>query len=132
VSVRDADKPGALAIARELAALGFQLIATRGTAAALAAGGLAVAAINKVVEGRPHVVDMIKNGDVVLIVNTVEEKRTAVRDSYVIRRAALQARITLYTTLAGARAACTGMQQAGELKAYEVQGMHGRLAAAVP
>jgi carbamoyl-phosphate synthase large subunit len=130
VSVRDADKPGALAISRELAALGFLLTATRGTAAALAAGGLAVTAINKVAEGRPHVVDMIKNGDVVLIVNTVEEKRTAVRDSYVIRRAALQARITLYTTLAGARAACTGMQQAGELKAYEVQGLHRRIAAA--
>ena len=131
VSVRDADKPAAVLIARELLALGFQLVATRGTAAALAADGLAVAPINKVAEGRPHVVDMIKNGDVVLIVNTVEEKRTAVRDSYVIRRAALQARITLYTTLAGARAACTGMQQSRELKAYEVQGMHGRIAASV-
>ena len=131
VSVRDADKPAAVVIARELAALGFQLVATRGTAAALAAGGLAVAPINKVAEGRPHVVDMIKNGDVVLIVNTVEEKRTAVRDSYVIRRAALQARITLYTTLAGARAACTGMQQSRELKAYAVQELHGRIAAGV-
>jgi carbamoyl-phosphate synthase large subunit len=131
VSVRDADKPAAVAIARGLVALGFQLVATRGTAAALAADGLAVLPINKVAEGRPHVVDMIKNGDVVLIVNTVEEKRTAVRDSYVIRRAALQARITLYTTLAGARAACTGMQQSRELNAYDVQGLHRRIAAAV-
>ncbi len=73
VSVRDADKPAAVAIARELAALGFQLVATRGTASALAADGLAVLPINKVAEGRPHVVDMIKNGDVALILNTVEE-----------------------------------------------------------
>ncbi len=130
VSVRDADKPAAVAIARDLVALGFQLVATRGTAAAFAADGLAVLPINKVAEGRPHVVDMIKNGDVVLIVNTVEEKRTAVRDSYVIRRAALQARITLYTTLAGARAACTGMRQSRELNAYDVQGLHRRIAAA--
>ena len=81
-------------------------------------------------EGRPHVVDLIKNGDIVLVVNTVEEKRAAVRDSYVIRRAALQARITVYTTLAGARAACTGMQQSRVLKAYDVQGLHRRLAQA--
>jgi len=131
VSVRDADKPAAVEIAHDLAALGFQLVATRGTAAALAAAGLAVTPINKVAEGRPHVVDMIKNGDVQLILNTVEEKRTAVRDSYVIRRAALQQRITLYTTLAGARAACTGMRQSRELKAYDVQGLHARILEAV-
>jgi carbamoyl-phosphate synthase large subunit len=129
ISVRDADKPAAVAIARDLVALGFQLVATRGTASALAADGLAVLPINKVAEGRPHVVDMIKNRDVALIVNTVEEKRTAVRDSYAIRRAALQARITLYTTLAGARAACTGMQQSRVLTAYDVQGLHSRIAA---
>jgi carbamoyl-phosphate synthase large subunit len=127
VSVRDADKPAAVAIARDLAALGFSLVATRGTAAALTAAGLTVMPINKVAEGRPHVVDMLKNGDIQLILNTVEEKRTAVRDSYAIRRAALQARITLYTTLAGARAACTGMQQSREMKAYEVQALHSRL-----
>jgi carbamoyl-phosphate synthase large subunit len=127
VSVRDGDKPAAVAIARDLAALGFQLAATRGTAAALAAAGLAVTSVNKVAEGRPHVVDMIKNGDIQLILNTVEEKRTAVRDSYAIRRAALQVRVTLYTTLAGARAACTGMQQSRELNAYDVQGLHSRI-----
>ncbi|HEV2008903.1 MAG TPA: hypothetical protein VGQ88_09310, partial [Burkholderiales bacterium] len=76
---------------------------------------------------RPHVVDMIKNGDIQLILNTVDEKRTAVRDSYAIRRAALQARVTLYTTLAGARAACTGMQQSRELNAYDVQSLHARI-----
>ncbi len=128
ISVRDADKAAAVAIARDLVALGFQVVATRGTAAALSAAGLPVMPINKVAEGRPHVVDLIKNGDIELILNTVEEKRTAVRDSYTIRRAALQARITLYTTLAGARAACTGMQQSRELKPYEVHSLHATIA----
>ncbi len=128
VSVRNADKLRTVEIARTLVELGFSLVATRGTAAALAAAGLAVAPINKVAEGRPHILDLIKNGEIALILNTVEEKRSAVRDSYAIRRAALQGRITLYTTLAGARAACTGMQQSRELKAYDVQGLHSRLA----
>jgi carbamoyl-phosphate synthase large subunit len=128
VSVRDADKKAVVPIARELVALGFQLVATRGTAAALTAAGMAVTPMNKVAEGRPHVLDMIKNGEIALIVNTVEEKRAAVRDSYAIRRAALQSRITAYTTLAGARAACTGMQQSRDLKAYDVQGLHARIA----
>jgi carbamoyl-phosphate synthase large subunit len=132
VSVRDADKGSVVPIARELAGLGFQLFATRGTAAALAAAGLAVMPMNKVAEGRPHVLDMIKNGEIVLIVNTVEEKRAAVRDSYAIRRAALQSRITVYTTLAGARAACTGMQQSRDLRAYDVQGLHARITQLVP
>ena len=127
ISVRNADKERTVEVARELAVLGFGLVATRGTAAALSAAGLEVMAINKVAEGRPHVLDMIKNGEIVLILNTVEEKRNAVRDSYVIRRAALQARITLYTTVAGARAACTGMQASREMKAYDLQGLHKRL-----
>ncbi|HEU0290044.1 MAG TPA: carbamoyl phosphate synthase large subunit, partial [Burkholderiales bacterium] len=127
VSVRDEDKPRAVEIGRKLASLGFSLVATRGTAAALAAAGLAVAAINKVQEGRPHVVDMIKNGEIALIVNTVEEKRVAVRDSYVIRRAALQGRVPLFTTLDGARAACTGMEHVEELRAYVIQDLHAKL-----
>jgi carbamoyl-phosphate synthase large subunit len=127
VSVRDEDKPRAVEIARKLASLGFTLVATRGTAAALTAAGLAVTAVNKVQEGRPHIVDMIKNGEIALIVNTVEEKRTAVRDSYAIRRAALQERVTLITTLDGARAACMGMEHVQELRAYVIQGLHARL-----
>jgi carbamoyl-phosphate synthase large subunit len=103
------------------------LIATRGTASALMAAGITVTAVNKVAEGRPHVLDMIKNGEISLIVNTVEDKRAAVRDSYAIRRAALQSRITVYTTLAGARAACTGMQQSRDLQAYDLQGLHTRI-----
>ncbi len=127
VSVRDEDKARTVEIARKLAELGFTLVATRGTAAALAAAGLAVTPINKVQEGRPHIVDMIKNGEISLIVNTVEERRVAVRDSYAIRRAALQGRVPLITTLDGARAACTGMEHAKELRAYVMQGLHARL-----
>jgi len=127
VSVRDEDKPRAVEIGRKLASLGFTLVATRGTAAALVAAGLNVTPINKVQEGRPHIVDMIKNGEIVLIVNTVEEKRVAVRDSYAIRRAALQGRVPLFTTLDGARAACTGMEHVEELRAYVIQGLHAQL-----
>jgi carbamoyl-phosphate synthase large subunit len=127
VSVRDEDKPRTVEIARKLAVLGFSLVATRGTAAALAAAGLAVTPVNKVQEGRPHVVDMIKNGEISLIVNTVEEKRVAVRDSYVIRRAALQERVPIFTTLDGARAACAGIEQGTELRAYVMQGLHAGL-----
>ncbi|HLE66815.1 MAG TPA: carbamoyl-phosphate synthase large subunit [Burkholderiales bacterium] len=130
VSVRDADKPRTVEIARTLARLGFTLVATRGTAAALAAAGLEVIPVNKVAEGRPHIVDMIKNGEIVLIVNTVEGSRTAVRDSYSIRRAALQGQVALYTTLSGARAACHGMEHSSELRPYSVQDMHARLSTA--
>ena len=82
--------------------------------------------VNKVHEGRPHIVDMIKNGDINLIVNTVEDKR-GVHDSYAMRNAALQNKITYYTTLAGARAACAGIQHMQELQVYDLQGLHARL-----
>jgi carbamoyl-phosphate synthase large subunit len=130
ISVRDGDKPKAVEISRKLADLGFGLVATRGTAAALAAAGLGVTPINKVQEGRPHVVDMIKNGEISLIINTVEEKRVAMRDSYAIRRAALQERVTLITTMDGARVACSGIEHMTELRAYVMQGLHARLLAA--
>ncbi len=127
ISVKNADKPKVVDIARTLAQLGFQLIATRGTAAALAEAGLNVTPVNKVMEGRPHVVDMIKNGEISMIINTVDERRTSIQDSYSIRRSALQGRVTYYTTVAGARAACSGMQAMKELRAYSVQGLHARL-----
>ena len=127
LSVKDGDKARIVDIARSLTALGFSLVATRGTANAISAAGIAVTAVNKVAEGRPHVVDMIKNREIKLIVNTVEEKRQAIRDSYSIRRAALQNRVPLYTTLAGARAACTGMEESRDLKAYAVQDLHRSL-----
>jgi carbamoyl-phosphate synthase large subunit len=127
ISVRNSDKPKVVEIARALAALGCTLLATRGTAAALAEAGLQVTTVNKVAEGRPHVVDMIKNGEIALIINTVEDRRSAIQDSYSIRRSALQARVTYYTTIAGARAACTGMQHMRELTAYSLQDLHARL-----
>jgi len=130
ISVRNADKPRTIEIARALIELGFGLIATRGTAATLAAAGLPVTPINKVAEGRPHILDMIKNGEIALILNTVEERKSAVRDSYAIRRAALQEHITLYTTLAGLRAACTGMRHLREIGVYHLQGLHAQIARA--
>ncbi len=130
ISVRQSDKARVVEIARDLANLGFALYATRGTAAVLAAAGLAVTPVNKVTEGRPHIVDMIKNGEMSLIINTVEDKRSAIQDSYSIRNAVLQARVTYYTTLAGARAACIGMANMKELQAYSLQGLHEQLDAA--
>ena len=130
ISVRDADKPAAVEVARGLHELGFALVATRGTAAAIAAAGLPVAAVNKVAEGRPHVVDMLKNGEIDLIVNTVDERRTAISDSRSIRTTAVQQRITYYTTIAGARAACAGLPHVESLVPYDLQGLHRRLKAA--
>jgi carbamoyl-phosphate synthase large subunit len=127
ISVREADKSGVVEIARSLAQLGFTLLATRGTASVISAAGVAVTVVNKVAEGRPHNVDMIKNGEIKLIINTVESKPSVMRDSYSIRHAALQGRVTYYTTLAGARAACLGMQHLAELQVYDVQTLHQRL-----
>jgi len=130
MSVRDEDKAKTLECARIFAAAGYSLYATRGTAAYLAAGGLEVTPVNKVAEGRPHIVDMIKNGEVNLIVNTVEPKRSAIQDSYSIRRSALQQRVTYYTTIAEARAACVGIQHMAELQVFDLQGLHRDLRAA--
>jgi carbamoyl-phosphate synthase large subunit len=127
VSVRGVDKPKVVEIARALSQLGFSLIATRGTAAYLADHGLTVQPVNKVAEGRPHIVDMIKNGEIAMIINTTDERRSSIQDSYSLRRSALQARVTYYTTVAGARAACAGMQQMQELRAYSVQWLHASL-----
>lgn len=124
ISVRGSDKFQAIEIARDLAKLGFALYATRGTAAVMNDAGLKVHAVNKVAEGRPHIVDMIKNGEIELIVNTVSNKRSAIRDSYSIRHAALEAGVTCYTTLTGARAACVGMTNMKELQPYSLQKLH--------
>jgi carbamoyl-phosphate synthase large subunit len=127
VSVRDGDKQIAAAIARDLMRLGFSVIATRGTAQVMTALGLEVTLVNKVAEGRPHIVDMIKNGDISFIVNTVEDTRTAISDSRSIRTTALAQRVTYYTTIAGARAACTGMQALAALEPYRLQDLHAQL-----
>ncbi len=130
ISVRDGDKRAAADVGRDLVALGFTVLATRGTAAALAAAGVAATPVNKVAEGRPHIVDMIKNGEVSFIVNTVEDTRTAISDSRSIRTTALQARVTYYTTIAGAKAACAGMQHLSRLEPYRLQDLHAKLGAA--
>ncbi len=129
LSVRNEDKARAIEIGRALVELGFQLVATKGTAASLSAAGLKVQPVNKVQEGRPHIVDMIKNREISLIVNTVEEDRRSVQDSWSIRNAALTNRITYYTTLSGARAACLGMKHLQELRPYDIQSLHESLPA---
>jgi carbamoyl-phosphate synthase large subunit len=116
-----------VAIGRDLVELGFTLLATRGTSRVLESHGIAVTPVNKVAEGRPHIVDMIKNGDVSFIVNTVEATRTAVSDSRAIRTTALAKRITYYTTVAGAKAACAGMKHMANLEPYRLQDLHAKL-----
>ncbi len=127
ISLKNSDKLRAIEIARQLSSLGYQLVATRGTAAVLTSAGVPVTPVNKVAEGRPHIVDMIKNGEIALVVNTVEEKRTAIQDSYAIRRAALTDQVPTYTTLAGARAAATGMAHLRDLVPYSIQALHAAL-----
>jgi carbamoyl-phosphate synthase large subunit len=127
ISVRDGDKHAAVQVARDLVELGFSLLATRGTAGVLKSHGIAVAQVNKVAEGRPHIVDMIKNGDVSFIVNTAEATRTASSDSRAIRVTALAGRVTYYTTVAGAKAACAGMKHLAQLEPYRLQELHAKL-----
>jgi carbamoyl-phosphate synthase large subunit len=130
ISVKNNDKPRAIEVARELLGMGFGICATKGTATALNAAGVTCAIVNKVTEGRPHVVDMIKNNEVVLVINTVEERRNAIADSRQIRTSALLARVTTFTTIAGAEAAVQGMQHLDHLDVISVQEMHAQLRAA--
>ncbi|MBO9680592.1 MAG: carbamoyl-phosphate synthase large subunit [Acidovorax sp.] len=129
ISVKNNDKPRAVEVARGLAALGFELIATKGTAGAINAAGIACAVVNKVTEGRPHIVDMIKNNEIALVINTVEERRNAIADSRQIRTSALLARVTTFTTIFGAEAAVEGMRHMNELDVISVQEMHAKLVA---
>ncbi len=108
ISVRDADKNAAVSVGAELIKRGFTLIATRGTARCLNEAGLECKTINKVLEGRPHIVDAMKNEEVDLIINTTEGRK-AIIDSFPIRREALNRRITYTTTIAGARATILAM-----------------------
>ncbi|RRD56347.1 carbamoyl-phosphate synthase large subunit [Comamonadaceae bacterium OH2545_COT-014] len=127
LTVKNGDKPRAVAIARELAGMGFELLATRGTAAAIAAEGIAVQTVNKVTEGRPNIVDMMKNGEIAMVINTVEERRNAIADSRAIRTSALLGRVTTFTTIFGAEAAVEGMKQMDALDVISVQEMHAQL-----
>ena len=129
MTVKNGDKPRVVEVARELVAMGFELVATRGTAAAIEAAGIKVKTVNKVTEGRPHIVDMIKNNDIALVINTVEERRNAIADSRAIRTSALLARVTTFTTIAGAEAAVEGMKHMNHLDVISVQEMHAQLSA---
>ena len=128
LTVKNGDKPRAVQVAKELVALGFELLATKGTAVAIADAGVPVAQVNKVTEGRPNIVDMIKNNEVAMVINTVEERRNAIADSRHIRTSALLARVTTFTTIAGAEAAVQGMKSMDKLDVISVQEMHAQLA----
>jgi carbamoyl-phosphate synthase large subunit len=127
ISVKPYDRTAAVEVAQELHDLGFTLAATRGTASAIAAAGLPVESVNKVTEGRPHIVDMIKNEEICLVINTVEEKRQAIADSRSIRTSALATKVTVFTTIEGARAACMGMRYLAGLEVYALQALHAEL-----
>ena len=99
----------------------------KGTAAAINAAGIVCAVVNKFTEGRPNIVDMIKNNEIALVVNTVEERRNAIADSRQIRTSALLARVTTFTTIAGAEAAVEGMKYMDNLGVISVQEMHAQL-----
>ncbi|CAN5183070.1 carbamoyl-phosphate synthase large subunit [soil metagenome] len=129
LTVKNNDKARAVDVARALVDLKFDLVATKGTAAAINAAGIACGVVNKVTEGRPHVVDMIKNNEIVLVINTVEERRNAIADSRQIRTSALLARVTTFTTIAGAEAAVEGMKYLDNLSVYSIQELHAQLAA---
>jgi carbamoyl-phosphate synthase large subunit len=127
LTVKNNDKSRAVEVARALVALKFDLVATKGTAAAINAAGIACGVVNKVTEGRPHVVDMIKNNEIVLVINTVEERRNAIADSRQIRTSALLARVTTFTTIAGAEAAVQGMVHIDNLSVVSLQELHAQL-----
>jgi carbamoyl-phosphate synthase large subunit len=129
LTVKNTDKPTAVKIARELVAMGFALVATKGTAQAIRDAGIACDTVNKVTEGRPHIVDMIKNGEISLVINTVEERRNAIADSRAIRTSSLLARVPTITTIAGAEAAVEGMKFMDKLGVISVQEMHAQLTA---
>jgi carbamoyl-phosphate synthase large subunit len=128
LSVRDSDKERLLHVAQEVVARGFTLVATSGTASYLAEHGVICERINKVLEGRPHIVDLIKNGEIVYIVNTTEGKQ-AIADSFSIRREALQHRVTYSTTVAGARALVHSLDFRSDGEVHSLQELHKELSA---
>ena len=128
VSVRDQDKSKVESIGRDLVELGFDVLATGGTARVLEEAGIACERVNKVNEGRPHIVDMIKNDEIDLIVNTTEG-RQAINDSFMIRRQALQHKVAYYTTIAGAKATCLALKQDTDYGVSRLQDLHKELSA---
>jgi len=126
LSVRDADKPHIAEVAKKLLELGYSIVATHGTAAVIEDAGLEVAGVNKVAEGRPHIVDMLKNDEIQLIVNTTEGKQ-AISDSSLIRRTALRHDVFCTTTVAGALAVCEALSFSGNMSVYTIQDLHAAL-----
>ncbi len=127
ITVKNGDKLRAVEVARDLQGLGFLIVATKGTAAAIAAGGVTVKVVNKVKDGRPHIVDMVKAGEIQLVFTTVDETRTAIADSRHIRQAALAHRVTYYTSMAGCEAAVEGMKHQADLVVRPLQELHTEL-----
>jgi carbamoyl-phosphate synthase large subunit len=123
ISVRERDKSGIVPLAQRLQARGFEIVATTGTAATLLAAGIECRRVNKVREGRPHIVDMIKNDEINLIVNTTEGKQ-AILESNSIRREAVHRRVTYYTTLAAALATCEALDHIDEVAVNSLQDLH--------
>jgi carbamoyl-phosphate synthase large subunit len=127
VTVKNADKARAVKVASDLHDLGFAVVATKGTAAAIAEAGVPVRVVNKVKDGRPHIADMIKAGEIQLVYTTVDETRQAIADSRYIRTAALANRVTYYTTMAGAEAATEALKHAEDIAVQSLQSLHAAL-----
>ena len=123
ISVRDSDKNAVIPVARSLLASGFRLVATRNSASVLKAAGIDCEVVNKVHEGRPHIVDMIKNGQLQFIINTTEGKK-AIADSFTIRRQALQHQVSYTTTISGAHAICCALNELDSVDIHRLQDLH--------
>jgi len=127
ITVKNSDKDRAVKLAGDLVELGFQVVATKGTAAAIEAAGVPVRLVNKVKDGRPHIADLIKAGEIQLVFTTVDETRTAIADSRYIRTAALAHRVTYYTTMAGSEAATEALKHQDDLQVMSLQELHAEL-----
>jgi carbamoyl-phosphate synthase large subunit len=127
ITVKNGDKDRAVKVASDLHDLGFSVVATKGTAAAIAAAGVPVKVVNKVKDGRPHLADMVKAGEIQLVFSTVDETRTAITDSRYIRTAALAHRVSYYTTMAGCEAATEALKHQDDLSVASLQELHAEL-----
>jgi len=127
ITVKNGDKDRAVQVARDLHSMGYSVAATKGTAAAISQAGVPVKIVNKVKDGRPHIADLVKAGDVQLVFTTVDETRTAIADSRYIRTAALAHRVTYYTTMAGCEAATEAMKHRDGLEVVSLQELHAQL-----
>jgi carbamoyl-phosphate synthase large subunit len=131
LTVKNSDKVRTVKVAGDLVGMGYQVVATKGTAAAIAQAGIPVRVVNKVKDGRPHIADMVKGGEIQLVYTTVDETRTAIADSRYIRTAALANRVTYYTTMAGAEAATEALKHQDDLTVTSLQEMHAELRVAL-